>query len=104
VIHPTAAGVDLLDFQGPADLAGEQVIIASHGKAQVDAAFCNQSLAVGAELLPVLDAHVIETVQLPLVHHDPFDRLLIAQARVEGLMTVSSDGHWPGYDVSLHRV
>jgi hypothetical protein len=28
---------------------------------------------------------------------------LIAQARVEGLMAVSSDGHWPGYDVSLHR-
>jgi PIN domain nuclease of toxin-antitoxin system len=47
---------------------------------------------------------VIETAQLPLVHHDPFDRLLIAQARVEGLMAVSSDGHWPGYDVSLHRV
>jgi PIN domain nuclease of toxin-antitoxin system len=46
---------------------------------------------------------VIETAQLPLVHHDPFDRLLIAQARVEGLMAVSTDGHWPGYDVSLHR-
>jgi PIN domain nuclease of toxin-antitoxin system len=58
----------------------------------------------GGALLPVLDAHVIETAQLPLVHHDPFDRLLIAQARVEGLMAVSSDGHWPGYDVSLHRV
>jgi PIN domain nuclease of toxin-antitoxin system len=42
----------------------------------------------GGALLPVLDAHVIET----------------AQARVEGLMAVSSDGHWPGYDVTLHRV
>ena len=41
--------------------------------------------------------------QLPLLHHDPFDRLLIAQARVEGLMAVSSNGHWPGHDVSLHR-
>lgn len=68
------------------------------------AAFRDQSLAAGAALLPVLDAHVIETAQLPLVHHDPFDRLLIAQARVEGLMAVSADGHWPGYDVSLHRV
>ena len=66
--------------------------------------FRNQSLAAGAAILPVLDVHVIETAQLPLVHHDPFDRLLIAQARVEGLMAVSSDGHWPGYDVSLHRV
>jgi PIN domain nuclease of toxin-antitoxin system len=66
--------------------------------------FRDQSLAAGAALLPVLDGHVIETGQLPLLHHDPFDRLLIAQARVEGLMVVSSDGHWPGYDVSLHRV
>jgi PIN domain nuclease of toxin-antitoxin system len=68
------------------------------------AAFRDQSLAAGAALLPVLDEHVIETAQLPLLHHDPFDRLLIAQARVEGLMAMSSDGHWPGYDVSLHRV
>lgn len=66
--------------------------------------FRDQSLAAGAALLPVLDAHVIETAQLPLVHHVPFDRLLIAQARVEDLMAVLSDGHWLGYDMSLHRV
>jgi PIN domain nuclease of toxin-antitoxin system len=65
--------------------------------------FRDQSLAAGAALLPVLDEHAVETAQLPLLHHDPFDRLLIAQARVEGLMAVSSDGRWPGYDVSLHR-
>jgi PIN domain nuclease of toxin-antitoxin system len=57
-----------------------------------------------ALLLPVLDGHVIQTAQLPLVHQDPFDRLLIAQAQVEGLMALSSDAHWPAYDVSLHRV
>ena len=68
------------------------------------AAFRDQSLAAGALLLPVLDGHVIQTAQLPLVHHDPFDRLLIAQAQVEGLMALSSDAHWPGYNVSLHRV
>ena len=38
-------------------------------------AFRDQSLAAGAALLPVL-------------HHEPFDRLLIAQARVEELMAV----------------
>ncbi len=66
--------------------------------------FRDQSIAAGAVLLPVLDLHVIETAQLPLLHQDPFDRLLIAQARVEGLMAVSSDGQWSGYDVSLHRL
>jgi PIN domain nuclease of toxin-antitoxin system len=66
--------------------------------------FRDQSIAAGADLLPVLDPHVIETAQLPILHQDPFDRLLIAQARVEGLMAVSSDRQWIGYDVSLHRL
>jgi PIN domain nuclease of toxin-antitoxin system len=51
----------------------------------------------------VLDGHVIETANLPLVHGDPFDRLLIAQARLEGLMAVSSDGQWRQYEVLLHH-
>ncbi|WP_254987453.1 hypothetical protein [Cyanobium sp. ATX 6E8] len=51
----------------------------------------------------MLDEHVIETARLPLVHADPFDRLLMAQARVEGLMAVSSDLQWRSYDVSLHQ-
>ena len=75
------------------------------GKLEVSpVVFRNQSIAAGADLLPVLDSHVIETAQLPLLHQDPFDRLLIAQARVEGLMAVSSDRQWVGYDVSLHRL
>ena len=51
-----------------------------------------------------LNPPLLLQVVLEGVHQVPFDRLLIAQARVEGLMAVSSDGHWPGYDVSLHRV
>ena len=66
--------------------------------------FRDQSIAAGADLLPVLDSHVIETAQLPMLHQDPFERLLIAQARVEGLMALSSDSQWVGYDVSLHRL
>jgi PIN domain nuclease of toxin-antitoxin system len=31
------------------------------------------------------------------------DRLLIAQARVEGLVAVPADGHWRGDDLSRHR-
>ena len=74
------------------------------GKLPVSPAeFRDQSLAAGASLLPVLDGHVIETANLPLVHGDPFDRLLIAQARLEGLMAVSSDGQWRQYEVLLHH-
>jgi PIN domain nuclease of toxin-antitoxin system len=68
------------------------------------ALFRDQSMAAGASILPVLEGHVIETAELPPVHGDPFDRLLIAQARVEALMAVSADAHWCGYDVKLHRV
>ena len=75
------------------------------GKLPVSATtFRDQSLESGASVLPILETHVIETGTLPPVHDDPFDRLLIAQARVEGLMAVSSDSHWRGYDLSLHPV
>lgn len=74
------------------------------GKLPVDpTVFRDQCLVAGASILPILEAHVIETGLLDPVHEDPFDRLLIAQARVEGLMAVSSDRHWSPYDVSLHR-
>lgn len=68
------------------------------------ALFRDQCLDAGAVLLPVQDQHVIETAQLPLLHQDPFDRLLIAQARVEGLVALSSDKRWPEYGLSMHRV
>lgn len=41
--------------------------------------------------LPVLMPHVIQVASLPDVHRDPFDRLLIAQAIVEGLRLVTAD-------------
>ena len=36
-------------------------------------------------------AHAIETRQLPPIHQDPFDRMLVAQSRVENLHLLSSD-------------
>ena len=83
----------------------QEVAIKHHlGKLAVKpVAFRDQSLAAGSALLPVFDAHVIDTSQLTLVHHDSFYHLLIAQVRVQGLMALSSDGQWPG-EVSLHRV
>ena len=38
---------------------------------------------------------------LPLMHKDPFDRLLIAQARLEALTLVTSDRDMTRYDVSI---
>ncbi|MCA9194140.1 MAG: type II toxin-antitoxin system VapC family toxin [Planctomycetales bacterium] len=50
--------------------------------------------------LPITIEHTEETKQLPLLHRDPFDRLLVAQARKESLTLVTSDSEIPKYDVS----
>jgi PIN domain nuclease of toxin-antitoxin system len=74
------------------------------GKLAVDpASFRDESLVAGATLLAVNDAHVIETARLPGIHSDPFDRLIIAQARIEGLVAVSTDGRWSEYGIPLQR-
>lgn len=72
------------------------------GKLSIDpVTFRDQSRAVGGTLLAINDAHAIETARLPDIHADPFDRLIIGQARIEGLMAVSSDDRWSRYSVAL---
>jgi PIN domain nuclease of toxin-antitoxin system len=50
-----------------------------------------QQQANGLRVLPVSLAHVLAVEGLPPIHKDPFDRLLIAQANVEGAELVSAD-------------
>lgn len=51
--------------------------------------------------LPVTLAHTAEVTSLAWHHRDPFDRMLVAQARAEGLRIVSRDGALGDYDVQL---
>lgn len=46
-------------------------------------------------------SHAIASVELPMHHRDPFDRLLIAQARMEAMSLVSRDTQIEKYDVDL---
>lgn len=55
----------------------------------------------GFEHLPIDAGHAIVAGGLPRHHADPFDRILVAQARVEGLMLVSEDAAIAAYDVQL---
>lgn len=41
--------------------------------------------------LPVLSSHVVAIDGLPSIHKDPFDRLLVAQATVEGITLLTAD-------------
>lgn len=74
------------------------------GKLPIDAvSFRDECLSAGAALLDIRDVHVIETGNLPGIHEDPFDRLIIAQARTEGLVAVTSDHRWADYDLAMRR-
>ena len=53
------------------------------------------------ELLPVRVEHIRAAGKLPFHHGDPFDRMLIAQANVEGFYLVSSDSKVNLYQVDL---
>ncbi|MGE4425214.1 MAG: type II toxin-antitoxin system VapC family toxin [Solirubrobacteraceae bacterium] len=53
--------------------------------------------------LPVTARHADAVGALPLHHRDPFDRLLVAQARAEGLPIVSVDPWVAAYDVEVLR-
>jgi PIN domain nuclease of toxin-antitoxin system len=52
-------------------------------------------------LLPVIFKHIPELDRLPLHHRDPFDRLLIAQARVENALLISGDSAMDKYGVEM---
>lgn len=49
--------------------------------------------------LPITQRHTLAVHGLPRHHHDPFDRLLVAQAQLEGLTIVTSDTAMTRYDV-----
>jgi PIN domain nuclease of toxin-antitoxin system len=51
--------------------------------------------------LAVTVDHAVWAGGLPLHHGDPFDRMLIAQAQLEGLTIVTRDSRFAAYDVAL---
>jgi PIN domain nuclease of toxin-antitoxin system len=55
---------------------------------------------LGMVLLPITIDYTDAQVGLPMHHRDPFDRLLVAQAQVEGVSVVSSDAVFEQYGVT----
>ncbi|MCY7345134.1 MAG: type II toxin-antitoxin system VapC family toxin [Pyrinomonadaceae bacterium] len=51
--------------------------------------------------LEITHEHTLAVAHLPLIHKDPFDRLLIAQANIENLTLLSTDGVFSSYSVKL---
>ena len=53
------------------------------------------------QVLPVRLAHALDVRDLPNLHRDPFDRMLVAQCRTEGLALVTGDKAFRGYEVEI---
>jgi PIN domain nuclease of toxin-antitoxin system len=51
-------------------------------------------------ILPITTAHAAAVIPLPFHHRDPFDRLIVAQALVEGIPLVSADPIFDAYGVA----
>jgi PIN domain nuclease of toxin-antitoxin system len=74
---------------------------AAIGKLTVPADLHDHVLRSGLKVLGLAPDHGLLVAQLPLHHRDPFDRLLIAQARCEGLTIVTADQRFSEYDVPV---
>jgi PIN domain nuclease of toxin-antitoxin system len=55
----------------------------------------------GFDVLTIRPAHAIAAGGLPRHHGDPFDRMLVVQARLEQLVLVAADAAFANYDVAL---
>lgn len=56
---------------------------------------------LGFDRVAIADTHLDRLAELPHRHRDPFDRLLICQALVEGLTVVTADSSFAGYSVPV---
>jgi len=58
----------------------------------------------GYSELPINSDHVVATESLPLLHRDPFDRILVAQATVEGVTLLTIDSQVSQYAGPIRTV
>jgi PIN domain nuclease of toxin-antitoxin system len=71
------------------------------GKLEVPQDLHAHVVNTGVRVLGLAAEHGLAVATLPLHHRDPFDRLLIAQARQEGFTLVTADTRIHAYDVAV---
>jgi PIN domain nuclease of toxin-antitoxin system len=79
----------------------EVAIKQSLGKLEKPADLAERVRDSGFRHLNITAEHGIVAGRLPLIHRNPFDRMLIAQAQVEHLTLVTRDAHIQKYDVAV---
>lgn len=68
---------------------------------QIDDYISTRMTQLGAKSLEITVSHALRAAALPLIHRDPFDRMLIAQAQNENMILVSADSVFDQYEVSV---
>jgi PIN domain nuclease of toxin-antitoxin system len=58
----------------------------------------------GYSELPVVSEHAVAIVGLPAIHKDPFDRILIAQAMIEGITLLTADAIVAQYAGPIRKI
>lgn len=81
----------------------ELAIKRASGKLEVDVDLGEQIELSGFSALPITIEHGLAAGALPPHHGDPFDRMLIAQAKAEGLTIVTRDRDFEPYGVEILR-
>jgi PIN domain nuclease of toxin-antitoxin system len=81
----------------------EVAIKRSLGKLTAPDGFATAVVRNGFEPLSISSEHADALGELPQHHRDPFDRMLVAQARLEGLTIVTRDPSFDLYDVNVVR-
>lgn len=66
----------------------------------LDALF-NTITEASFQILALEQPHIVAASALPLHHRDPFDRMLIGQAKHEGMQLITVDAQFQAYDVPL---
>ena len=74
----------------------KKLILALPYRQWIDQAIADLEMSI----LPITPNYTDAQIQLPMHHRDPFDRLLIAQARVENVAIVSSDAIFEQYGIT----
>lgn len=81
--------------------AWEVAIKTALGRIRLPGTFASGVRESGFTELPITFAHVEHYQALPLHHRDPFDRMLVVQARAEGLTLVTHDRRFELYDLPI---
>jgi PIN domain nuclease of toxin-antitoxin system len=102
---PARKRIDVSEVFVSAASIWEVSIKASLGKIQADASLLLAEIEpAGFTLLPISGDHAVAVGLLPSIHRDPFDRMLVAQARTEPLILLTNDAALAAYGEGIEVV